>query len=867
LHSGVLLNDTPLMTSSQVRVSGRFGSVRFWLPDGTTWQEPLDAVANVIGSSARATLRLEHPSIAPVHARLTIDSGRVLIEDLGSPSGTSVDGAQLAPGAPCIVEGVNVRLGEVTLRHSAPGQVAGIVATERPAAQASSRASETAVPTLACEPAGATLDAGESCAFTLTLRNRSRIVDEFAFTLSGFPQAWGSPLPPVTLLPGEEQEFALHVAVPATPEAKAANHRFTVTASSGGGAQQATANGLLVVRPFSSAQLRLHPSSARRNFQVTLANRGNVDRQFTIEGHDEEELLRFSFETPTPVIAAGASATQKLTVHRKKRPLFGPNRFDFFQVMALQTEGPSPGDVIDRGQLHVRPPLQKFKAPFSFMVLVGLIALTAFIAVFLLRDQDKREAKAEAERAEVAATAKADTDATVAAANARAAAADRRAAAAQPGALPGGDEDVHLCDPEDGADTPAPRPEARQVETHFAQNDPRWAKQEYAKDEDPEFPKDWCGSTIEQCGCAMTSVANILTIFKVLTLPDGEALNPSTLNAYFNGDARKTASGWVSRGYVYGDVVWTAVNQLSAAVAKKVPGTRVIEFNRTGSGSDDELMSELKAGRPVVVEVPGHWIAAVGLSGTTIKIWDPYYPDKTTLDAYKGKVRSSVLFKDSDGDQSAVVFTVPAGDRIRITDAQGRVVGNLAETDPRQSVKKAENAIPGASIHYRDAWRDPTCISKNPKPEVGTIQIVIPGPQAGKYKVEVVDATNKDEETSLAIHTYEADGTHGVTHHDEADSMIQSASHDGGDGKAGADLADFVPEPAGTAQPPLSPTAVPGSGAAIRTQAPPVPTPRGGTPPAATVPASATATVRPRRRRICLRTNSRRIVRTWFPPL
>ena len=844
----MLLDDTPNVTNSQASAAGRFGTIRFWLPDGTTWEVPLDAVATVIGSSARATLRLDHPSIAPVHARLTIDTGRVLIEDLGSESGTTVDGVTLAPGAPCIVEGVNVRLGEVTLRHSMPGQAPTPIRREALDDQRRVQSGETAIPTLSCEPAGATLDVGASYTFTLALRNRSRIVDEFSFTLTGFPQPWASPLPPVTLLPGEGQDIALRVSVPPSSEAKAASYRFTVTASSGGGGQQATANGLLVVRPFSAANIRLHPSSARRNFQVTLTNRGNVDRQFTVEGHDEEELLRFSFETPTPVVEAGKSVTQKLTVHRKRRPLFGPNRFDFFQVLAVQAEGPSPGDVADRGQLHVRPPLQKFRAPFSFMVLVSLIAFAAFIAVILLRDQDKREVKAETERAATAATAKANTDATVAAANARAAAADRRAQAAQPGALPGGDEDVHLCDPEDGADTPAPRPDARQVDTHFAQNDPRWAKQAYAKDDDQTFPKDWCGSTIEQCGCAMTSVANMLTIFRVLTLPDGEVLNPSTLNAYFNGDAKKTASGWVSRGYVFGDVVWTAVNALSAAVARQVPGTKVIKFNRTGTGSDEEITAELRANRPVVVEVPGHWIAAVGLDGTKIKIWDPYYPDRTTLDAYKGKVRSSVLFKESDGDQSAVVFTVPAGDRIRITDAQGRVVGNLAETDPRESVKKAENAIPGASIHYRDAWRDPTCISKNPKPEVGTITITIPGAQAGKFKVEVVDATNKDEGTSLAIHTYETDGTHGIATHDSAGAILKSVTHDGADGKPGAEIADHTEAPGATPAPP-SPTTVPGSGAAIRTQVPAVSTPLGGTVPAGTVPAIATPTVRPRRRK------------------
>ncbi len=834
-----------MTTPNRETGAGRFGRLQFWLPDGRTWFEPLDAVAGVVGRGSRSNIRIEHPSLSEQHARIIIDSGQVLIEDLGSATGTTIAGEPIAPFVRTLIRGANVRLGEVTLRLDE-----GRRAEDRAPIAEGQGAPEvgTIAPSLDIHPAGATAEAGQALTFVLSLRNRSHVVDEFDISVVGLKQDWLRLPFPVRLLPGEQRQVELHISVPQGVVASAGEHRFTVIAMSVSGGQQVTANGLLIVRPFSSAALLLHPSSARRDFNVRLQNTGNADRQFALEAHDDEDVLRFSFGTPAPSLSPGSISEQRLRVARKKRVWFGPNRFDPFAVSVRQTDGPGLGDVVARGQLRVTPPLQKFVAPFSFMVLAGLIVLAAVIAVVFLRDKDAKDAKAEAERAAASATQQANVDATVAAANARVAEADKRAAGGQPGAFPGGDEDVHLCDPEDGAPTPASRPDAKVVDAYFAQNDPRWAKQEYAKDFDTTFPRDWCGSTIEQCGCAMTSVANMLTIFKLAVLAEGQQLNPATLNAYFNGDARKTASGWVSRGYVYGDVVWTAVNQLSAEIARENPSIPVIEFNRTGTGSEDEIREELKAGRPVIIEVPGHWIAAVGFAtGDKIKIQDPYYADRTTLDAYKGKVRSSVLFKESDGDQGAVVFTVPAGDRIKITDEQGHVIGNLGELDPREAVRKAQNQIPGATIHYRDAWRDPTCVNKDAKPETGTIQIIIPGSQAGKYHVQVIDATNKDEETSLAVHTFESNGSHGIAHMDGPAGMTKSIAHDGNDGKAGADISDAAATAPGS---PVAGTPSPGGG--IRTATPLALTPRSGatpTPGTALPPASATPTVKRRRTR------------------
>ncbi len=120
----------------------------------------------------------------------------------------------------------------------------------------------------------------------------------------------------------------------------------------------------------------------------------------------------------------------------------------------------------------------------------------------------------------------------------------------------------------------------------FAQNNPRWANDEYAKAADPDFGPDWCGTTIEQCGCAMTSVTTVMALYQLLDHARWLRAYAQALNAWFNENATQDRTGWVSQGYIYGDVIWTAANQLSGEIARPDPGCRTIRFVRTGTGSE-----------------------------------------------------------------------------------------------------------------------------------------------------------------------------------------------------------------------------------------------------------------------------------------
>ena len=339
--------------------------------------------------------------------------------------------------------------------------------------------------------------------------------------------------------------------------------------------------------------------------------------------------------------------------------------------------------------------------------------------------------------------------------------------------------------------TPAPMPVAASLREalgdegsqapFFSQTSPRWGDTEY----DHGFQQDvGCGSTIGQCGCAMTSVATVLALFDVLTTPGGGELNPQTLNEWLNQDAQLTNGGWVSQGYAYGNVMWTAMNAFSAEDAVTHPGTATVGYSGWGSGSEEEIRAELEAGRPVILEVPGHFIAAVGLQGDDILINDPYYRDRTTLSAYKGLVRSSRTVEASR-DLGAVVMTVPSNLRLRVTDSQGRVVGTSDKGKPEDAARRAKEEIPGATYRFEEAWRDPDCIERPPPSDTGVNTIFIPNPGKETFQIEVINPEGGD--TTIAIHAYDEDGKVTIETRDApADNRIELDYDPGPGGKTKA---------------------------------------------------------------------------------
>jgi hypothetical protein len=333
----------------------------------------------------------------------------------------------------------------------------------------------------------------------------------------------------------------------------------------------------------------------------------------------------------------------------------------------------------------------------------------------------------------------------------------------------------------------------------FSQNYGGWGALEY--DHSYDGYNGCPGPTIAQCGCAMTSLANVLATYQVFETPDGRQLDPGTFNDWLSGNAQFDGTGWLSRGYRYGGVVWLTVAEVSAAANRRDPNAKIVEYRTSSWGSQENIINELTAdlsrGLPAVVGVRGHFVFAVGLADDgDILIKDPYYPDRTRLSYYTaiGRVVQGVHFKPSDGDLSGIMLTVPSYIRIRVTDRQGRVTGTLEDGDARNVGLAAPEGIPGSEYVFEEAWRDPTCISKPPKPGQGTNTVILAsGTRLEDVTIDVVNT--EGDGTTIGVHEFDKDGNSTIR------SLIdpnESTSHGGGSGQ---DDSTSTPTPSGRVLP------------------------------------------------------------------
>lgn len=107
-----------------------FGVIEYLLPDQPAQRITLARPTLTVGSSPGNRLVIDHPSIGRRHARLTVSEGRLIVEDLGSPSGTYVAKSRILPDAPRQVNPAEwVWLGQVKLRYLTPDMVSVAIPT------------------------------------------------------------------------------------------------------------------------------------------------------------------------------------------------------------------------------------------------------------------------------------------------------------------------------------------------------------------------------------------------------------------------------------------------------------------------------------------------------------------------------------------------------------------------------------------------------------------------------------------------------------------------------------------------------------------------------------------------------------------
>lgn len=362
-----------------------YGTLRVTTPDGQIREYPIDVPSVVVGRADGNRVVIDHVSVSRRHAQLSIESGRVLVEDLGSGTGTFVGGQRIAANTPTLVEpGTAIRFGDTEARFqiseaAAPAPVeapsAGGAGAFAAATPVSATDREQTISVSLASPS-APVAAGSPTTATVTVQNRGSVLDELTIAVVDLPAAWVRvSRATLTLVPGAKDEVTIVIQPPRTSEATAGEYPFAVAVNSREHKREVRALGKMAILPFTGFKLGLQPPRGKRDFKVAASNTGNVPASFTLHAADDDAVFDYKFEIESAELRPGEERIVPLLVTPKSKKLLGAGEARLFRVEA-RPSGSQP--VTADAQLTTQPPLERFKWPVLALVLLLLFGGAGF---------------------------------------------------------------------------------------------------------------------------------------------------------------------------------------------------------------------------------------------------------------------------------------------------------------------------------------------------------------------------------------------------------------------------------------------------------------------------------------------------------
>lgn len=219
----------------------------------------------------------------------------------------------------------------------------------------------------------------------------------------------------------------------------------------------------------------------------------------------------------------------------------------------------------------------------------------------------------------------------------------------------------------------------------------------------------WCGDTIAECGCAMSSAAMVLKYYGVEKGLFHEDVTPKALNDFLslfphlytgvdkNGNPYRY---YTTLGYTWGDIVWEAVGWYSLFAKDEYPEQPIMDRPIRENYNLNRLKGYLDEGTAVLLKVVTprggyHWVVVKGYDGDNLLINDPVRVDEpgfreeynlTTFGYVPAMKNSMVIFKEAHTDYSSIEIRTVAPARVVVTGADGQVVGEEVFSEAYEDV-------------------------------------------------------------------------------------------------------------------------------------------------------------------------------------
>ncbi len=179
--------------------------------------------------------------------------------------------------------------------------------------------------------------------------------------------------------------------------------------------------------------------------------------------------------------------------------------------------------------------------------------------------------------------------------------------------------------------------------------------------------------TIKRWGCALTSMVMVMQSYGMNVLPNGTLLTPGSLNQWLQNQP----DGYVGNG----NLNWLAVTRLTKQISHKLQ-TPVLEYRAHVSPALTTAINEISAQKPVILQLPGHFVVGYGLTDTQtdIQIHDPAF-DKTRLSQHPDELISTRTFQPSHTDLSYLLILHSPETKITLTGPEQQILNLTAVSE------------------------------------------------------------------------------------------------------------------------------------------------------------------------------------------
>jgi hypothetical protein len=193
------------------------------------------------------------------------------------------------------------------------------------------------------EPTAVEVDPGATQDVVVRVRNTGQIVDRFVLDVLGEAAAWASVTPAsLSLFPGTEETVRIAFAPPTGCSPRAGLIVFAVRVqSSEDPADSVVEEGTVTVGPSTATTAELVPQTSRGSrsarHELSVANRGNVPVEVSVQPSDPDRLVNFDVRPPVLELEPCESGSARIRVRPNETILFGAPQSHPFVVTVVSS--------------------------------------------------------------------------------------------------------------------------------------------------------------------------------------------------------------------------------------------------------------------------------------------------------------------------------------------------------------------------------------------------------------------------------------------------------------------------------------------------------------------------------------------------